>query len=142
VNGVLDASMTLAWVFTRSDTAEATLAHQALRNLPSDSWIVPTIWNSEVANGLLRGERAGLIASAQSEFFLDRLSQSPIENDPEPMQQRLPVVLQLARAHGLTAYDAAYLELALRTGRTLATFDQKLAAAARKAGGRVFGDAP
>jgi predicted nucleic acid-binding protein len=49
--------------------------------------------------------------------------------------------LALARAHRLTAYDATYLELALRRGAPLATFDQKLAEAARKAGGRVFGDA-
>ena len=50
--------------------------------------------------------------------------------------------LTLARAYGLTAYDATYLELALRTRRTLATFDRQLAEATRKAGGRVFGDRP
>jgi predicted nucleic acid-binding protein len=50
-------------------------------------------------------------------------------------------ILMLARAYKLTAYDATYLELVLRTGRTLATFDRKLADAARAAGVRVFGDA-
>jgi predicted nucleic acid-binding protein len=49
-------------------------------------------------------------------------------------------VLTLARAYELTGYDATYLELVLRTGRTLATFDRKLAEAARTAGVRVFGD--
>jgi len=46
----------------------------------------------------------------------------------------------LARAYQLTGYDATYLELVLRSGGVLATFDRQLAEAARKAGGRVFGD--
>jgi predicted nucleic acid-binding protein len=54
------------------------------------------------------------------------------------MQSR---ILDLGRRHGLTAYDATYLELAMRTGGMLATFDRKLADAARVAGVRVFGDA-
>ena len=49
-------------------------------------------------------------------------------------------VLDLGRMHKLTAYDATYLELAMRRAATLATFDRKLADAARAAGGRVFGD--
>jgi predicted nucleic acid-binding protein len=50
--------------------------------------------------------------------------------------------MHLGRLYGLTAYDATYLELAMRRAATLATFDRKLAAAARTAGVRVFGDAP
>ena len=50
--------------------------------------------------------------------------------------------MALARSYGLTAYDAMYLELALRRGAPLATFDSQLADATRKAGGRVFGDKP
>jgi predicted nucleic acid-binding protein len=46
----------------------------------------------------------------------------------------------MARTYGLTVYDATYLELAMRRAATLATFDGKLAAAARAAGVRVFGD--
>ncbi|MCO6441660.1 MAG: type II toxin-antitoxin system VapC family toxin [Nitrococcus mobilis] len=53
---------------------------------------------------------------------------------------RCDLVLALAREHGLTAYDATYLELALRVGAVLATFDGKLADAMRRAGGTVFGD--
>jgi len=49
-------------------------------------------------------------------------------------------VLTLARAYKLTGYDATYLELVLRTGRMLATFDRQLADAVRLAGGRIFGD--
>jgi predicted nucleic acid-binding protein len=53
---------------------------------------------------------------------------------------RQSAALDLARTYGLTAYDATYLELAMRRAATLATFDRKLAAAARAAGVRVFGD--
>jgi predicted nucleic acid-binding protein len=49
-------------------------------------------------------------------------------------------VLDLGRLHNLTAYDATYLELAMRRSAVLATFDRKLAAAARAAGVRVSGD--
>jgi predicted nucleic acid-binding protein len=141
MNGVLDASMTLAWLFTRVDPAEAALADRALRDLPSTSWVVPAIWYAEVANGLLRSERAGLTQPPQTEFFLDRVSLARIETDQESPPTHQVNSLALARAHRLSAYDAMYLELALRRGVPLATFDPKLAEAARKAGGRVFGDA-
>jgi predicted nucleic acid-binding protein len=141
MNGVLDASMALAWLFTRVDPTEAALADEALRDLPSTSWVVPAIWYAEVANGLLRGERAGLTQPPQTGFFLDRISLAHIETDQESPRTHQVSLLALARAHRLTAYDATYLELALRRGAPLATFDQKLADALRKAGGRVFGDA-
>lgn len=47
-------------------------------------------------------------------------------------------LLQLAEAHNLTAYDAAYLELAQRSGLPLATLDSDLAAVAASLGIRVF----
>jgi predicted nucleic acid-binding protein len=141
MNGVLDASVALAWLFIRTKPAEAALADQTLRDLASTSWVVPAIWHAEVANGLLRGERAGLIQSLQTTFFLDRLSLAKIETDQESPRTLQVSSLTLARAYKLTAYDASYLELVLRTGRTLATFDQKLAEAVRTAGGQVFGDA-
>ena len=141
MNGVLDASVALGWIFTRIDGNEAALAERALSDLPSDSWIVPAIWHAEIGNGLLGGERAGVIPPSQSAFFLDRLYSAHIETDPAPQQVHLAAVLALARMYGLTGYDATYLDLALRTGRTLATFDRQLADAVRKAGGQVFGDA-
>lgn len=142
MNGVLDASMALAWLFTRADPSEAALANRVLNGLPADSWLVPALWHAEVGNALLRGERAGLIPASQSSFFLERVLLAKIETDADSLQSRIAAVLALARAHQLTAYDATYLELALRAGRPLATFDRRLAEAVRKAGGSVFGDAP
>jgi predicted nucleic acid-binding protein len=137
---VLDASMTLAWQFKRVDPAEILLAEEALAELSLTQAFVPAIWYAEVANSLLRGERQGVIPATQTAFFLNELSQAEIETDTESPRSRQARVLALARTHRLTAYDATYLELAMRRAATLATFDGKLAAAARAAGVRVFGD--
>jgi len=138
---VLDASMTLAWLFPRRDPAEAALADRALDELDFEEFAVPAIWYSEVANAILRGERKGLVTTTQSSAFLAELDLAEIQADSDSPGLRLSVVLALARSHDLTAYDATYLELALRRGVPLATFDAQLANATRKAGGRVFGDA-
>ena len=60
--------------------------------------------------------------------------------DVVEVSHRQEVVMALGRQFQLTAYDASYLELALRTGSTLATFDAKLATAMQQVGGRVAGE--
>ncbi len=140
MNLVLDASMTLAWQFTRVDPAEILLAERALAELPSYLVIVPALWYPEVANTLLRGERQGSISSTQTAYFLRELAELEIAADEISPRNRQSTVLELARSYGLTAYDATYLELALRRAATLASFDHKLTKAARAAGVRVFGD--
>lgn len=137
---VLDASMALAWLFPRSDAAEAALADQALDQLDTEEFLVPPIWYAEVGNAILRGERKGLVTNAQTAAFLAELDSADIETETDSPKQRQSVVLALARRHGLTAYDATYLELAMRRSATLATFDGKLADAARAAGVRVLGE--
>jgi predicted nucleic acid-binding protein len=137
---VLDASMALAWLFKRVDPAEAVLADKALEELSTVKATVPSIWYAEVANAVLRGERQGVVQATQTAFFISELSQAEIETDEQSPRTRQASVLDLARTHGLTAYDATYLELAMRRAAILATFDRKLATAARDAGVRVFGD--
>jgi predicted nucleic acid-binding protein len=139
---VLDASMTLAWIFPRHDAAEAALADQVLDELDHEEFAVPAIWFSEVSNALLRGERKGLITLSQTTAFLTELDLADIQTEIDSPRIRQSVVMDLARSHGLTVYDATYLELSLRRGVPLATFDQELADATRKAGGQVFGDKP
>ena len=132
--------MALAWQFKRVDPAEALLAVRALQELDSAQACVPAIWYTEVASGVLRGERQGAIRPDQSAYYLNELAQADIVTDEQSPRARQSAVLALARTYGLTAYDAAYLELSLRSGNELATFDRQLAEAVRKAGGRVFGD--
>jgi len=138
---VLDASMTLAWQFKRVDPGELILAEKGLEALSTVQAVVPALWFAEVANGVLHGERQGVISHKQSASFLKDLSEVEIVADEASPRGHQATVLDLARNYGLTVYDATYLELAMRRAATLATFDHKLAEAARAAGVRVFGDA-
>jgi predicted nucleic acid-binding protein len=102
--------------------------------------MVPSLWFSEVANGVLVAERRAGVGSSTSADFLSLLGTLPILEDATRPSAVQPIVLTLARDYKLTAYDATYLELVLRTGSSLATFDRKLADAARAARVRVFGE--
>jgi len=125
---VLDASATMAWCFLD----EATPATRALlRKTPALHAIVPALWHFEVANILAMAVRRKRISAYESKVFLKKLDTLPIEAEfrktPITGKDLLPFVLQ----HSLTAYDAAYLELAKRKGCALATLDRELIAAAQ-----------
>jgi predicted nucleic acid-binding protein len=87
-----------------------------------------------VANTLVVAERRGRINRAAAAAFLDLLAALPIVVDPESATHAWAGVITLAREPHLSAYDAAYLELALRRGLPLATRDQRLASAAETLG--------
>ena len=137
---VLDASATLAWMVRRVDPVEDRLADDVLRHLQVNGAVVPALWFPEVVNGVLVAERRGGVAASTSASFLGFVDTLPIEQDSARPASTLGTMMTLARAYQLTAYDATYLELVLRAGGVLATFDRELAEAVRKAGGRVFGD--
>ncbi|MDN5851144.1 MAG: type II toxin-antitoxin system VapC family toxin [Nitrococcus sp.] len=136
----LDASMALAWLLERELAQEVARADQALLAVADAETLVPPLWHTEVANALLVGERRRIITEAQVIDYLDRLYGLSITTDDAAPVTRRDLIMALAREYGLTAYDATYLDLALRTGSVLATFDGKLADAMRRAGGEVFGD--
>ena len=92
--------------------------------------LVPSIWPAEVANGLLAAARRGRIDDAGTRSFLQSLKALPITVDGEALA-RVGEWLSIAGRHNLSAYDAAYLELAMRHSATLATLDRALARAAR-----------
>ena len=135
---VLDASAALAWIFERTDSAQAAQANRLLADLAKQTVWVPSLWYTEVANALLIGERRGVVKEAQLVDYLARLSRLPIQADDSPVASRQEAVIALGRQLKLTAYDANYLELALRNGARLATFDTKLATAMREVGGEVY----
>lgn len=99
---------------------------------------MPLSWPLEVANTVLMGERCPRSTEAQAAQWLTYLGFLPIAVDDETNDRAWGEVLSLARAHRLSAYDAAYLELALRRGLPLATRDDKLKAADSAAGVRRF----
>ena len=136
---VPDASVALAWLLYRLDVHESLLAQHLLDVAHGSQNTVPHIWRVEVANGVLRAERSQRISQAQVAAFNQLLDNLPIAADNDEAASSIARTCQLARAHGLTAYDASYLELSLRHRACLATFDRKLADAARASGVPVFG---
>ena len=124
---VLDGSLALAWYF--KDEADP-YADAVAASFPATRAAVPVIWPLEVANALLTGERRQRSTQAQAATWLAYLAFLPIAVDDETNTRAWGDVLSLARAHRLSAYDAAYLELAVRRGLPIATLDEKLKAAA------------
>src|SRR6185437_1213302 len=96
------------------------------------------LWHLEVANVLLVGERRGRCSQADTTQWLSYLSGLPIVVDGATEARAWSDTVSLARQHGLTAYDAAYLELAMREGVSLATLDDPLRAAAQAAGVPIY----
>lgn len=128
---VPDASIALAWCFENEDSP---FADRVFDLLERDTAIVPAIWPLEVANALRMAERRGRLQPSATLRLVALLRNLPISVDPVDLDRALGDILRLAREHGLSCYDAAYLELAMREGLPLATTDEKLAQAAREAG--------
>ncbi|MGH7706358.1 MAG: type II toxin-antitoxin system VapC family toxin [Vulcanimicrobiaceae bacterium] len=129
---VLDASTALAAIlpdeesgFARAATARA--VHEGL--------VVPALWPYEIQNALAMAFRRNRIDAESLSDALDALRGLDAQLEPP---QGLGHELRLAQTHGLTAYDAAYLAVALNTGATLATNDQRLRHAAEKVGVALF----
>ncbi|MFI5456604.1 MAG: type II toxin-antitoxin system VapC family toxin [Isosphaerales bacterium] len=124
---VVDSSVAVAWCFPDE---KGPYPQSVLDSLATVGAIVPSLWPLEVANALLMGERRKRSTpdeTLKSVQFLDSL---PITQDDVTGAQAFGHTLHLARAHNLSAYDAAYLELAMRRGLPLATLDDKLKTAA------------
>ena len=94
----------------------------------------PQHWPLEAVNGLLVAQRRGRVDAAKRRNLISLLHALPIRIDGETATQVWSATQTIAGAHGLSAYDAAYLELALRLGTPLATNDRQLATAAKSLG--------
>jgi predicted nucleic acid-binding protein len=106
--------------------------------LKKDSALVPVTWGLEVANVIAKAEAKTLVTEARSGAFLEMLEGIDIEVDTSTFAHALSDTLQLARRYKLSAYDASYLELALRKGVSLATLDVDLLIATKKVGVKKF----
>jgi len=132
---VLDASVALTWCFENEATAAA---DRVLERLAAEAASVPAIWHLEIANVLALSERRRRITPAGSAEFVALLETLEIVVDEETPSRALGRVLDLARQERLTAYDAAYLELAMRLGVPLASKDGDLCDAAERLGVSVL----
>jgi predicted nucleic acid-binding protein len=126
---VVDASVSAAWFLPDEATADTEAALQATAT--HDVW-VPALWLLEIGNLLLSAQRRKRISADKRRELASAASALRIKVDREPVS--IAALDDIAARHGLSAYDAAYLELALRRGLALATQDKGLGAAAAKAG--------
>ena len=128
---VLDASVVLTWCFPDENASMA--EHVADMFKRGDTAIVPSFWPHEVLNALLVGEKRKRISRELVRSFLDDLARLPIMLEQFPAAIVFDRVQHFSRLHGLTAYDAAYLDLAADSGFPLATLDEDLMRACKKA---------
>lgn len=127
---VLDASTALGWMI---DAPAPLVSLRALHLLQSGTIaVVPDLWYYEVSNALIMVERRGRATAQLVSAHLNDIERLAAFLDVSPTTPS--VLVAAARQSGLTAYDAAYFELALRRNLPLATLDDKLRAAAQRAG--------
>ncbi len=129
---VLDASITTGWLL---EDEQSPLSLAVFELATREGATVPQHWRFEVANSLLFAERRSRLRPGRAMFHLKSLEDLPIQIDVSP---DLAATLDLAFEHGLTFYDALYLELAVRRSLPLATLDYDLERAARSAGVEVI----
>ena len=121
----------MAWCF---EDEAAGYADGVLQKLAKREAVVPAIWPLEVANVLLVGERRKRLTKADSSRFLELLQGLPITIDVQATSRAFGEIMSVARSLTISAYDAAYVELAMREGLNLATLDGRLSKAASKIG--------
>ena len=133
---VADASIGLAWVHPSQATA---LTVKLLADVEAGAAAhVPGLWPLEIGNALLVAARRKLMSDNQRKSALELLSRLTIVVDPETASHAWTQTSALAGKYRLSIYDASYLELALRRGLPLASRDEPLRAAAKKAGVKVL----
>jgi predicted nucleic acid-binding protein len=125
---VLDSSITMSWLLQDESDQYAARARDLLDQQTAH---VPMIWLSEVVNVLRQSARRNRISGEYEVWSLNFLAQLPIAIDSSDPWVSARRIQALAVRHNLTAYDADYLELALRLQVPLATLDKELARAAQ-----------
>ena len=128
---VLDASIALTWCFPDENTALAEYVASLFAH--GATAIVPSFWPHEVLNALLVGEKRKRISQENIQSFLNDLAMLPIVLQQSPAGIVFSRIQSLSRQHRITAYDAAYLDLALDRNLPLATLDDDLIAACKDA---------
>ncbi|MBX4858599.1 type II toxin-antitoxin system VapC family toxin [Rhizobium sophorae] len=121
---VVDASVAAAWLLADE---ESRTAEEALSFLETEDALVPDLFWHEIRNILLTAERRKRISNEDVLACLMRLNSLPLRTVSS--EDHLPI-LRLAGKYQLSAYDAAYLALAVAENVSLATLDAKLERAA------------
>jgi len=129
---VVDASVGFAWVYQDQATPETT---KLLQDIGSGATaVVPSLWFLEMANVLLVAQRRQRLTVTQRKATLEKLTAMQFTVDEEAARNAFGKISELAEGHGLTIYDATYLEVALRRKLALASRDEALRGAAKRCG--------
>jgi predicted nucleic acid-binding protein len=132
---VVDNSVVMSWCFEDDGNS---YAEAVLESLESGEAFVPAVWPLEVGNVLLVAERKKRLSQASVVRFLTLLGGLPMTVEQETPERMLKEIVSLAREHGLSTYDASYLDLAMRLDLPFATLDASLAKAAEDCSVRAF----
>lgn len=130
---VVDPSAILALAYVDED---ADYAGDVIEAIAADEAIVPALFWFEIRNSLIASERRSRLSVDMTTAFLGHLGVLRFEFDRDARED---VVLDVARRHALSSYDAAYLELATRKSLPLATLDSSLVRAAKAQSVTIFG---
>jgi predicted nucleic acid-binding protein len=139
MNFVLDASVALLWLVPETNPAGVDYAATTLKALKGSQALDPSLLALEIANVIVKVESRGIVTEADAQRFIALLGRLNIVTDQATAAHALGDTLNIARRFKLSAYAAAYLELALRTGLPLATLDTDLTKVATTAGVAIFG---
>lgn len=133
---VIDSSAMLTIQFPDED---GSVIQDVAELLADFGAVTPVHWKAEIANSLVMATKRGRISVTEREEIIADMSDFAIETDAESADQFWKNTILLCDLHKLTAYDASYLELAMRRNLPLATMDKALAASARNEGIKVLG---
>ena len=131
-NFIVDASVGFSWVHPGQATPET----DHLLNEVADgaTVVVPALWFFEMSNILLIAQRRRRLTAPQRKAALEKLTAMQLTVDEEGFRKAFGKISELAEKHGLTIYDATYLELALRRSLPLASRDEALRNAVSQCG--------
>jgi predicted nucleic acid-binding protein len=129
---IVDASVGFAWVYEAQATPET---DELLNQVAAGATVVvPALWFLEMANVLLAAQRRHRLTAIQRKAAMEKLTAMQFTIDEEGTRHAFGITSALAEKHGLTIYDATYLELASRRSLPLASRDEALKTAARRCG--------
>ncbi|MFN3351355.1 type II toxin-antitoxin system VapC family toxin [Pseudorhodoplanes sp.] len=128
---VVDASVVVAWLLGEKSGSSADHVFDAL---PDGEAIAPAHWPLEIGNALYGPAKAGQLSPDDFETIMEDLDWLNIQIEPAIHPDEIGPLVQFAVAHGLTTYDAAYVQLALLNDAVLVTLDRAMKAAAQKLG--------
>ena len=135
---ILDASVSIRWALQDGSLTDRTYADLVLESFGSARAIVPSLWYTETIHVLRCTEDDGKFGESALTSFIYQLGQLPIETDRAAPYGIQLAVASISREFKLSGYDAQYLELAHRLGLPIATLDQDLRKAAKRAGVEIY----